>query len=141
MTVKSLARMGAVIVPLLLPAAVEAQAPARTARIGLLDYGAPSPPGEARWNALRERLRELGYAEGRNVAFGIRWANGRADRLSGLATEMVERKVDVIVTVTSEAALAVRRVTRVIPIVTATGGDPVVAGLASSLGRAGTSRA
>ncbi|HEU4438496.1 MAG TPA: ABC transporter substrate binding protein, partial [Methylomirabilota bacterium] len=133
MPVKSLARLAAIIVPLLSSAAVEAQAPVRAARIGLLDYGAPSPSGDARWNVLRERRRELGYVEGRNVSFEVRWADGHSDRLSGLATEMVERKVDVIVTVTTEAALAVRQVTRVIPIVTATGGDPVVAGLATSL--------
>ena len=134
---KSLARIGAIVVPLVLSAAVEAQAPPTTARIGLLDYGAPSPSGEARWNALRERLRELGYAEGRDVSFEVRWANGHGDRLSVLAAEMVERKIDVIVTVTTEAALAIRSVTRVIPIVTATGGDPVVAGLAASLARPG----
>ena len=101
MTVKSLTLIGAIIVPLLGSGAVEAQTPARTAHVGLLDYGAPSPSGEARWYALRERLRGLGYTEGRNVSFDMRWADGHADRLTRLATEMVERKVDVIVTVTT----------------------------------------
>ena len=136
MTLKSLAFIGALILPLVLSSAAGAQAPARTARIGLLDYGAPSASGEARWNAPRERLRELGYTEGRHVSFDMRWADGQADRLTSLATEMVERKVDVIVTVTTEAALTVNRVTRSIPIVTATG-NPVAAGLATSLARPG----
>jgi hypothetical protein len=92
MPVKSLARLGAIIVPLLLSTVVEAQAPARSARIGLLDYGPPSPSSEARWNALRERLHELGSREGRSVSFEVRWAAGRADRLSGLAAELVKSK-------------------------------------------------
>jgi putative ABC transport system substrate-binding protein len=135
--VKSLARLAAILVTLLLSTSVAAQTPARTVRIGLLDYGAPSASGEARWEALRERLRELGYAEGRNASFEVRWADGHSDRLSSLAAEMVGHKVDVIVTVTIEAARAVKQVTRTIPIVTATGGDPVVAGLAASLARPG----
>jgi putative ABC transport system substrate-binding protein len=135
--VKSPAHLGAILVTLLLSTSVAAQTPARTVRIGLLDYGAPSPSAEARWNALRERLRELGYVEGRNVSFHVRRADGHADRLAGLATELVKSKVDVIVTVTTDAALAASRVTQVVPIVTATGGDPVVAGLAASLGRPG----
>jgi putative ABC transport system substrate-binding protein len=88
MTVKPLALIGAIIVPLLGSAAVEAQTAARTAHVGLLDDGAPRPSAEARWNALRERLREPGYAEGRNVSFDMRWADGHADRLTSLATEM-----------------------------------------------------
>ncbi|HET8532181.1 MAG TPA: ABC transporter substrate-binding protein [Methylomirabilota bacterium] len=122
---------------LLLSASGEARPPDKTARIGLLDYGAPSPSSDARWNAFRVRLRELGYVEGRNVAFEVRWASGRVDRLSGLAEELIESKVDVVVTVTTDVAVAVRRITSSVPIVTATGGDPVAAGLAASLARPG----
>jgi putative ABC transport system substrate-binding protein len=75
--------------------------------------------------------------EGRNVAFEVRWASGRVDRLSGLAEELIESKVDVVVTGTTDVAVAVRRITSSVPIVTATGGDPVAAGLAASLARPG----
>src|SRR5512147_218138 len=129
MAVKWLARVGVLILSLLLSASGEARPPDKTARIGLLDYGAPNPSSDARWNAFRVRLRELGYVEGRNVAFEVRCASGRVDRLSGLAEELIESKVDVVVTVTTDVAVAVRRITSSVPIVTATGGDPVAAGL------------
>ena len=72
-------------------------------RIGLLDFGASNPSSEARWKALRERLRELGYVEGQNVVFEPRWGNGQVDRLPGLAAELVTLKVDIMVTATGEA--------------------------------------
>jgi putative ABC transport system substrate-binding protein len=130
-------RVGVVILSLLLSASSQAQPPDRTVRIGLLDYATSNPSGDARWNALRTRLRELGYVEGRNVVFEARWANGHVDRLTGLATELVDGKVDVVVTATSEAALAVRRATSSVPIVTATGADPVSMGLVTGLARPG----
>jgi len=98
MTVKRLAPIAALILSLLVSAPGEAQPPGKTVRIGLLDYGATNPSSDARWTALRGRMRELGYVEGQNVVFEARWANGHADRLSGLAAELVESHVDVIVT-------------------------------------------
>ena len=73
------------------------------------------------------------------MVFEARWGNGQAERLPGLAAELVEgKKVDVVVTATTEAALAVKRLTSSIPIVTATGGgDPVERGLVASLARPG----
>lgn len=132
-----LARIGILAVTLLSAAPGEAQVPDKTLRIGLLDYGTPSPSGNARWNALRAQLRELGYVEGRNVVFDTRWGNGHVDRLPGLAAELIDGKADVVVTATTEAALAVKRVTTSVPIVTATGADPVVIGLVTSLARPG----
>jgi len=89
------------------------------------------------WAAFRERLRDLGYVEGRNVAFEPRYARGNFDRLPGLAEDLVRLKVTAIVTSGRVATQAAMRATSAIPIVTATGDDPVNAGLVASLGRPG----
>jgi putative ABC transport system substrate-binding protein len=89
------------------------------------------------WDAFRERLRELGYVEGQTVTLETRWADGQVDRLPGLAAELVRLKVDVIVTAGSPAALAAKKATTSVPIVMATGGDPVGLGLVASLARPG----
>ena len=124
------------------PAIATAQQPAKVWRIGLLDLAASDPAGAARWKAFRERLRELGYVEGQNVVFEARWGDGQVGRLRSLAVELVDAKVDILATASSEAALAAKQATSSIPIVMATGGDPVEMGLAASLAhRAETSRA
>jgi putative ABC transport system substrate-binding protein len=110
-----------------------AQSGTRTPVIGLLDAG----DRKEGWDALRQKLRELGYVEGRNVVFEQRIANGNIDGLPALAQELLQRKVVVIVTSSSAAAIAAARATRTIPIVMATGGDQVSRGLASSLSRPG----
>ena len=114
-----------------------AQQRGKLARIGLLDYGASEPVAAARWKAFRERLRELGYVEGQNVTFAPRWANGEVGRLPSLAAELIHAKVDIVVTAGSEAALAAKQATRSIPIVTATGSDPVELGLVAGLAEPG----
>jgi putative ABC transport system substrate-binding protein len=119
------------------PRAAEAQQAGRVYRIGLLDYSAPDPARQAWWNAFRQQMRQLGYVEGQNVSFEPRWAQGDTDRLSKLATELVGLKVDVIVTGGTNAAVAVKRATSTIPIVTATGSDPVGVGLVASLRQPG----
>ena len=86
---------------------------------------------------MRHRLRELGYLEGQNIAFELRFADGKTDRLPGLAAELVVLKVDVIVTSGTPASLAAKQATRTIPIVMAQLADPVGAGLVASLGRPG----
>jgi putative ABC transport system substrate-binding protein len=134
----SLARMGLLILTLLSPPmTLEAQPAGKVVRIGLLDFGTPNPSSEARWKSLRERLRELGYVEGQNVAFEQRWANGQVDRLPVLAGELVSLKVDMIVTATGDAALAAKHATSTIPVVFATAPDPVRLGLVASLARPG----
>ena len=106
-------------------------------RIGLLETSSASAARLLLWEALRQRLRELGYLEGQNIAFEPRFADGKSDRLSASAAELVGLKVDVIVTSGTPAALAAKHATRTIPIVMAQLADPVGAGLVSSLRRPG----
>jgi putative ABC transport system substrate-binding protein len=122
---------------LAVPLGAQAQQVGKVVRIGLLSYAASDPASTARWNAFRERLRELGYVEGQNVVFEARWGDGQVSRLRALATELIDAKVDVLVTATSEAALAAKQATSSIPVVTATGADPVALGLVASLSRPG----
>ena len=99
------ARTAVLILAILsLPMTVDAQPQEKVVRIGVLDFGTPNPSSEARWKALRERLRELRYVEGKNVAFEQRWAYGQVDRLAALAGELVNLKIDMIVTATGDAA-------------------------------------
>jgi len=119
------------------PFVAEAQQAGKIWRIGLLSYAASDSGGAARWKAFREQLRELGYVEGQNVFFESRWGDGQVGRLRGLAAELIDAKVDIMVTASSEAALAAKQATRSIPIVTATGGDPVKLGVVASLARPG----
>ena len=103
--------------------------------IGLL--GASTSSNWSQWTAaFVQRLHELGWIEARTVAIEYRWAEGRRERFTEIATEFVRLKVDVIVTVGSAAAVA-KQVTSVIPIVFAIAVDPVTSGLVASLARPG----
>ena len=104
-----------------------------TAHIGFLRAEAPDTSLES----FRRGMRELGYIEGRNLVIEQRWANGKYDDLPRLAQELVDLKVDVILTASTPAALAAQRATRTIPIVIARGADPVASGLVASLARPG----
>lgn len=129
----------AVVVVLLLavPLAAEAQQARSVYRIGLLDYSDPDAVREDWWNAFRQQMRQLGYVEGRNVSFEPRWARGDNDRLSKFAAELVGLKVDLIVTPGANSAIAAKRATSTIPIVMATGADPVEVGLVAGLRQPG----
>ncbi|MFL5072038.1 MAG: ABC transporter substrate-binding protein [Xanthobacteraceae bacterium] len=87
--------------------------------------------------AFEQRLRELGWIEGRTVAIEYRWAEGRSERYAENAAELVRLKVDVIVTSATPPTLAAKQATEVIPIVFATLSDPVGTGLVASLARPG----
>lgn len=115
---------------------VHAQADAASPRIGFL---APSTPeGTAFFLAsLRQGLREHGFVEGTNVAIVSRFANDRFDRLPGLARELIDLQVDVLVTFVTQASIAARENTRTIPIVMVGVSDPVASGLVSSLSHPG----
>jgi putative ABC transport system substrate-binding protein len=87
--------------------------------------------------AFIQRMKELGWIDGYNLAIGYRWAEGREDRYAEFAADLVRSKVDVIVTGGTSAVLAAERATSVIPIVFATAGDPVGTGLVASLSHPG----
>ena len=112
----------------------EAQQPKKVPRVGLLRPGSPPDPYA---DAFRQGLRDLGYVEGKNIAIEYRWAEGKSARLPLLAAELVHLKVDVIVTQGEVATRVVKEATSTIPIVMATSGDPVGAGLIASLARPG----
>jgi putative tryptophan/tyrosine transport system substrate-binding protein len=108
---------------------------ARLYTIGVLTLTTPNP--EPLLKALREGLRDTGYIEGRNLRLEIRSAAGRPDLQLENAADLVRRKVDLIVTFFTPAALAAKQATRDIPIVMAGAGDPVATGLVASLARPG----
>ncbi len=115
----------------------EAQQQKKIPQIGVLSpglSGASTPP----LDGFRQGLRELGYAEGKNIAIEYRFAEGKLDRLPDLAAELVRLKVDVIVTVGgTPSILAAKNATSTIPIVFPTAGDPVGLGIIDSLARPG----
>ena len=118
------------------PLAARAQQPAMLPTIGFLGSGTPAAHGH--WvAAFVQRLRELGWIEGRNLTIEYRWAEGRSNRAAELAAEFVRLKVDVIVTYANPMVVATKQATSVIPIVLALSGDPVGAGLVASLARPG----
>jgi putative tryptophan/tyrosine transport system substrate-binding protein len=117
------------------PLTARAQRPApKVRRLGILQPGAPPEPLV---EGMLERLREMGFVEGRNIVLEYRWAEGKLDRLTELATELVTSQVDAITTLSTPVALAARRATTTIPIVFTGVGDPVGAGVVPSLARPG----
>jgi putative ABC transport system substrate-binding protein len=116
------------------PLAAHAQQPEKLPRIGLLRPGSPPDPYV---DAFRQGLRDLGYVEQQTITIAYRWAEGKSARLPLLAAELVYLKVDIIVTQGEVATRAVKEATSTIPIVMATSGDPVGAGLVASLARPG----
>ena len=106
-------------------------------RIGFLDSSTASGIAVL-LEALRQELSKLGWIEGKNMAFEYRFAENKGpERLKELAAELVRLKIDLIVVVGTPAALAAKKATTTIPIVMASGGDPVGAGLVASLARPG----
>ena len=115
----------------------EAQQPTRIPRIGIV-IAASASFYSARIETFRQRLRELGYVEGKNIAIEYRYAEGKLERLPDLAAELVRLKVDVIVSAPTQAALAAKKASATIPIVfTDIAVDPAGIGLVSSLARPG----
>jgi len=112
----------------------EAQQPTRLRQIGFL---CPVKCQQPEHDSFRKGLRELGYVEGRDIAITERSAGGSAERLPGLAAELVGLKVNVIVTASTPAIQALKQATTTTPIVFASAGDPVARGLVSSLAKPG----
>ena len=123
------------IVAFLVAAVVaQAQPASQVHRIGVLLHDG-APPGLL--EAFREGLPELGYAEGKNIAIELRNAEGKNERLSALADELVRLKVEVILAVNTPSAHAAKQATKTIPIVMTRVADPVGSGLVPSLARPG----
>ena len=117
------------------PLTVRAQRTTKLPIVGFLGTGTPS--SWTQWTPpFVQRLRELGWIEGRTVTIEYRWAEGRDGRYAEIAAEFVRLKVDIIVTA-GAAVLAAKQATSVIPIVFAVATDPVGAGLVESLARPG----
>jgi len=116
--------------------------PAHTQQAGKLPtigfLGAATASVAGQWfAAFVQRLHELGWMEGRNIAIEVRWAEGRSERYAEIATEFVRLNVDVIVTIGTPASLAAKQATSVVPIVFVAASDPVGTGLVASLARPG----
>jgi putative ABC transport system substrate-binding protein len=108
----------------------------KIARLGVVDPRSQSAT-LPRFAAFWDRLRELGWVEGQNLAVESRWADGHNDQLPDLMTDVLARKVDVLVTYSTSGALAAKNATKTVPIVVAAMGDPVGTGIAASLSRPG----
>jgi ABC-type uncharacterized transport system substrate-binding protein len=111
------------------PLVARAQQPTKVPRIGVLLISGPEPMGP-----FRESLRDLGYAEGKNIQIEVRSAQSQVARLPELAAELVRSRVDVIVAIQTPAVYAAKNATRDIPIVMMAG-DPIGTGLISNLAR------
>jgi ABC-type uncharacterized transport system substrate-binding protein len=117
------------------PLAARAQQPAKRPTIGFL--GTNTPSAQERWTVtFVQRLHELGWTEGQTVEIQYRWGEGRTERFTELAIELVRLKVDVIVTL-GAAVPAAKQATSIIPIVFAVATDPVGSGYVASLARPG----
>ena len=118
------------------PLAAEAQPAGKVYRIGMLETRS-TVLNAANIDAFRQGLLELGYKEGQNLEIMYRSSDGRDERFSSLASELVHLKVDLILTRGTPAALAAKSASQTIPVVMAASGDPVGSGLVASLGRPG----
>jgi ABC-type uncharacterized transport system substrate-binding protein len=109
---------------------------AKVYRVGVLNQGSPPAPGSQPGTFWRT-LRDLGYVEGANIVIDRRWAEGKNERYSSLATELVALKPDVIVADTTTAVMAAKRATTTIPIVMVLASDPVGSGFVENLAHPG----
>ena len=116
--------------------AAGAQQVERAYQVGLLTLGA-DPTRSGFWQKFLEAMRELNYVEGRNLIVRRAFADGKADRMRGLVADLVQAKVDAIVTTSTLETLAAKRATSTIPIVMTVVPDPVEQGLVASLARPG----
>jgi putative tryptophan/tyrosine transport system substrate-binding protein len=117
------------------PLAARAEQSGKLPTIGFLASGTPATNGQ--WvAAFVQRMRELGWADGRTVVLEIRWANGRPERFAEIAAEFIRMRADAIVS-PGGSAYAVKQATQIIPIIFAAANDPIGSGLVVSLARPG----
>jgi putative tryptophan/tyrosine transport system substrate-binding protein len=120
------------------PVVARAQQGERVRRIGvLMNVAASDQEGQSQVAALVLQLKELGWADGRNVQFDYRWAAGDANRMRTLARELVELQPDVILTRSTPATAALQKETQTIPIIFVAVSDPVGEGFVASVARPG----
>jgi putative ABC transport system substrate-binding protein len=120
------------------PVVAQAQQGDRVRRIGVLTpYDENDPMPRPRLSAFTQALADLGWTEGRNVRMEVRWGGGDTNRIQALAHELVGLQPDIILTNGNLATVALQQATRTIPIVFASGGDPVASGIVSGLDRPG----
>src|SRR5678816_745456 len=116
------------------PLAAEPQEAGKPARIGRLSPSLPETDAPLS-DAFRKGLHELGWIEGQSFIVEDRFAEGKSDRLSSLAADLVQQRVDIILAGSNQGALAAKNATGTIPIVIVTTTDPVAGGLVASLAR------
>jgi putative ABC transport system substrate-binding protein len=120
------------------PLAARAQISTNIRHVGILDASAAGGYYDQHyWSAFREQMRTLGYIDGKNVVFDVRWANGDLSRLPALTSELARLPVSVIVALSTPVAQAAKSVTTKVPIVAPLMADPVGVGLVASLSRPG----
>src|SRR6266545_8047281 len=134
-TMQNIFRLSLIIAVVFAGGVAPAQQPTKIPRIGYL--GGATASNTARIEALRQGLRELGYVEGKNIVIEWRFAEGKPDRERAIAAELGRLKVDVIVTVGSNATRAAKEATATIPIVMTQDPDPIGNGFVASLARPG----
>jgi putative ABC transport system substrate-binding protein len=116
----------------------EGQLTGKVPRVGFLYFGSSQTgPGPERYAAFLEGMRELGYVEGQNLLLEARFADSKAKRLPGFATELLRLKVDVIVATASPTYRVLQRMNPTVPVVVTVTADPVLEGLAASVARPG----
>ena len=121
-----------------IPLAADAQQPGKIPTIGYIaQFSGPAGPPSAGMKAFLEALADLGYVDGKTIAIEYRYTEGKSERLPELAADLVQRKVDLIVTQTGVAALRAKAATQTIPIVMQASADAVTQGLVASLARPG----
>jgi putative ABC transport system substrate-binding protein len=125
-----------VLLGLVAPAPGEAQQAGKVPQIGIV-WGTFPDRSQELFAPLRDRLRELGYVEGRNILFQQRWGEGKPERIPDIMTSLVQLNVDVIVVPINPIIAAAKRATTTIPIVVLYAVDPVGAGFAASLAKPG----
>jgi ABC-type uncharacterized transport system substrate-binding protein len=133
------ARILAYVLPAFILAAIdlaEAQQQVNVPRIGVLINGSPSTH-KYQIDPFRQGLHELGWVEGKTILIDYRYGHGKLDRLSELATELADLKVNVIYASATPATVAAKKATRTIPIVFTGVGDPIGSGLVESLAKPG----
>ena len=119
------------------PGATEGQQTGKVYRVGYLSQGSQSASlPETSFNRLRRGLRDLGWTEGENLIIEGRWTEGKSERLAGLVADLLRLNVDVIVTTETPTAVAAKKATTTVPIVT-TSADPIAAGLVASFAKPG----